>query len=151
MLSIAGPIHSTNEQRARRPRRGAGRLLVLVMTAAAVGATFNGAGCRDPHRGLLEATRAATEKALDAWQKRETRGAGELPAGGVVFHDEDAQIGATLLSGKIVRVYMDPDQTARAAVELTLQFADGKSETKNVTYQVVEKDGKMVIARDPFS
>ena len=151
MPPTAGSIQFTSERTGRRARRGAARMLVFMALTTAVAAIVGGSGCRDPHRGLLEATRVATEKALDAWQKRETRGGGELTSGGVVFHDEDAQIGATLLSGKIVRVYMDPDQTARAAVELSLQFADGKSETKNVTYQVVEKDGKMVIARDPFS
>ena len=69
----------------------------------------------------------------------------------VEFFDEDRQTGAKLIEYQLLAVYIDPDQTARCSVELSLQRTNGVAEKINVTYQVVSKEQKVVIARDPFS
>jgi hypothetical protein len=56
-----------------------------------------------------------------------------------------------LLEFQITKTYMETDGTARCAVSLMVQHGEKSPERRQVTYQVVTKDNKTVIARDPFS
>lgn len=109
-------------------------------------------GCRRSDELFrCEAATKSVEAALAAWRQRLVAEAAVIHQGEVELHDEDAQQGAQLISGSVVRSYIDPDQTVRCVARLVIKQADGRQQTKEITYQVVVRDGKTIIAPDPFS
>lgn len=127
----------------------------LPAIAVVVMATITGCGKSDDAQKMATA-KESTEAAMNAWKQEQPPpttpaivvNVGSTP---VEFFDEDRQAGAKLIEYQLLAVYIDPDQTARCSVELNLQRTNGVTEKINVTYQVVLKDQKVVIARDPFS
>ena len=127
----------------------------LYAVAVLLIATVAGCGKSDDAQKMATA-KESTEAAMNAWKQEQPPpttpaivvNVGTTP---VEFFDEDRQAGAKLIEYQLLAVYIDPDQTARCSVELSLQRTNGVAEKINVTYQVVSKEQKVVIARDPFS
>ncbi|MFM2096549.1 MAG: hypothetical protein RIS70_3673 [Planctomycetota bacterium] len=127
----------------------------LSAVAALLIATMAGCGKSDDAQKMATA-KESTEAAMNAWKQEQPPpttpaivvNVGSTP---VEFFDEDRQAGAKLIEYQLLAIYIDPDQTARCSVELNLQRTNGVAEKINVTYQVVSKEQKVVIARDPFS
>lgn len=129
-----------------------GRWLRLRWIAAVYLCPLLFAGCGDAgNEAALAAAQQSVRTALEAWQRGESPVALNAAPTAIEFFDDDWNRSARLLEFEIFQTYMETDRTPRCAVALSIQAGEQPQEKIQVTYQVVAKDGKVVIARDPFS
>ena len=89
--------------------------------------------------------------ALDSWQRGEKAAALKSGAAPIEFSEDHWERKARLIEYEISKTYAETDGTARYSVGLTVQYGNKPPERVQATYQIVNKDNKIVIARDPFS
>ncbi len=117
------------------------------------GLTFVGGGCGDggAQQKLLDDAQRSVEMSLDKWMQ------GEEPASllagppAIEFFDEDWNRSVELVEYTVHSTYLETNGTPRCAVDLTLKSGDRPPEQLRVTYEMVTKENRLVIARDPMS
>ena len=109
-------------------------------------------GCGDGGaQQKMDAAMQSVQASLDTWKRGEPVASLTTSATPIEFFDDDCERSARLVEFEIKKIYMETDGTARCAVGLVVQRGNKPPEQVQVTYQVVNKDNKTVIARDPFS
>lgn len=122
-----------------------------VVIASSLAVTVAGCGNGDAAK-QLDRAKQAVETALDAWQRADAAPALSVSSVPIEFFDDEREKAATLVNYEILQTYMETDGTPRCAVQLVVRRADQSSEEQfKVTYQIVTKDNKIIIGRDPFS
>lgn len=109
-------------------------------------------GCGDGGvQERLDLAKQTVQTALDTWKRGEQAAllkAGPTP---IEFFDDDWERAAKLIEYEIVKTYMETDGTPRCAVGLTVQYGKKPPAKVRATYQLVNKENRIVIGRDPFS
>jgi hypothetical protein len=108
-------------------------------------------GCNNTDGEQLDASTQLIQVAFEAWQRGEKASSLQSGSPSVQFHDDDWERSARLVEFKIVKTYMETDDTPRCAVEFSVQYGKKPPESRQATYQLVKKGDMTVIARDPFS
>jgi hypothetical protein len=121
-----------------------------VMLLGAVLFVFSGCGDGGAQQ-KMDAAMQSVRTSLDLWKRGERVGTLKTSPTPIEFFDDDCEKSARLVQFEIHKTYMETDGTARCSVGLVVQHGDKPPERVQVTYQVVTKDNKTVIARDPFS
>ncbi len=100
---------------------------------------------------LMDEAQRSVEMALDAWKR------GEKPASlltgpqAIEFFDDDWNRSVSLVEYLVHATYLETDGAPRCAVDLVLKTGDQPPENIRVTYEIVTKDNRLVIGRDPMS
>lgn len=121
-------------------------LILFLLTIACCGCGDGGA-----EQKLLDETQQSVERSLDEWKR------GREPASllngpqSIEFFDDDWNRSVSLVDYSVHATYLETDGTARCAVDLVLKEGDQPPETVRVTYEVVTKEDRLVIGRDPMS
>lgn len=120
----------------------------MLVSTAALGVC----GCGDGGaQQQVDAAAKSVQTSLETWKRGEPVASLKTSPTPIEFFDDDCERAAKLVAFEIKKTYMETDGTARCAVSLVVQHGAKPSEQVQVTYQVVTKDNKTVIARDPFS
>lgn len=135
-----------NEQKMGRTRLVAVCLLILFLSAL----MMPGCGNREAAK-QLELAKQSVTTSLDVWKRGEKAAALLAAPEPIEFFDDEWQRAGTLVDYQVQQVYMDPDGTPRCAVRLVIQHGSDAPEQLQLTYQIVTREKKTVIARDPFS
>lgn len=121
-------------------------LVATVLTLACCGCGDGGASQK-----ALDEARLSVETALDAWKR------GEKPASlltgprAIEFFDDDWNRSVSLVEYSVHSTYLETDGTPRCAVDLVLKNGDQPADKIRVTYEMANKDNRLVIGRDPMS
>jgi len=110
-------------------------------------------GCGDgsAQQKVLDEARTPVETALAAWKQGAKPASLLTGSQAIEFFDEDWNRSVSLVEYTVHTTYLDTDGTPRCAVDLVLKNADQPPEQVRVTYQMVTKENRLVIARDPMS
>jgi hypothetical protein len=121
-------------------------VVALLLTLACCGCGDGGA-----KQKLLDDAQRSVETSLEAWKR------GEKPASlldgphGIEFFDEDWNRSMSLVEYTVHATYLETDGTPRCAVDLVLKSGDQPPEQLRVTYEMVTKEQRLIIGRDPMS
>ncbi len=126
----------------RAARNGALFLLLLALFSC---------GCGGAKQKLLDDSQHAVETALDAWQRGDKPDSLLAGTEAIEFFDDDWNRSVTLVEYTIHQTYFETDGTPRCAVDLVLKHGTRQPEQVRVTYEMVNKEDRLVIARDPMS
>lgn len=69
----------------------------------------------------------------------------------IEFFDDDWNRSANLVEYSVQQTYYETNGTPRCAVDLVIKVGEQPPEQVRVTYEMVNKEGRLVIARDPMS
>ncbi len=122
------------------------RLVLLAWTVVCCGCGDGGA-----QQKLMDDAQKSVETALDVWRS------GEKPASlltgpqAIEFFDDDWNRSVKLVDYSIHLTYLETDGTPRCAVDLVLKTGNKPPESVRVTYEMANKEDRLVIARDPMS
>lgn len=108
-------------------------------------------GCsQDRSQESLVLAQKSVQVALDTWKRGDpvtTLKTGAVP---IEFFDDDWQRSARLVAYEVKSTYTETDGTPRCAVNLQVQYGASTAQQVQVTYQVINKDQTIMIARNPF-
>ena len=122
------------------------RVVLLVWIVACCGCGDGGA-----QQNLMEEAQASVEAALDVWRSGEKPASLLTGSRPVEFFDDDWNRSVKLVDFSVHTTYLETDGTPRCAVDLVLKKGDQPPETVRVIYEMVNKDNRLVIGRDPMS
>jgi hypothetical protein len=121
-------------------------LLMFVVALSCIGC-----GNTSARQKLMDEAQQSVEAGLEAWKRGEKPASLLSLAQAIEFFDEDWNRSVTLVDYKVQQAYLERDGTPRCAVELTLQVGAKPPKQTRVTYELVKKEDRLVIARDPMS
>jgi len=121
-------------------------LVSFVLTLACCGCGDGGT-----QQKLLDDTQQSVATALNAWKRGETPASLLAGPEGIEFFDEDWNRSVSLVEYTVSATYLETDSTPRCAVDLVLKTGDRPPQQVQVTYEIVTKENRVVIARDPMS
>lgn len=114
---------------------------------------FACSGCGDggARQKLLDDTRRSVETALDTWKRGEQPAALLASPQAIEFFDEDWNRAVSLVEYTVHQTYTETDGTPRCAVDLVLKSGNEPPKQIRVTYEMVNKENRRIIGRDPMS
>ena len=121
-------------------------LVALALTLACCGC-----GASKAEREQLDGIQQAVETALGAWKLGEKPESLLTAAQAIEFFDEDWNQSVSLVEYAVHQTYFETDGTPRCAVDLVLKAGDRPPTQLRVTYEMANKNNRLVIARDPMS
>lgn len=121
-------------------------LVALALTLASCGC-----GEGRAKQQLLNGAQQSVERALGAWKRGEKPESLLAAAQAIEFFDEDWNRSVSLVEYTVHQTYFETDGTPRCAVDLVLKVGDQPPAQIRVTYEMVNKENRLVIARDPMS
>ncbi|MBM3999028.1 MAG: hypothetical protein FJ297_05700 [Planctomycetes bacterium] len=110
-------------------------------------------GCGDGRakQRILDEARNSVEKSLELWKRGEKPAAAMAGPQPIEFFDEDWNRATKLVDYSVRHTYLENDGTPRCAVDLFLKSGDRPTEQVRATYEMANKEGRLVISRDPMS
>ncbi len=128
------------------------RCAVWIPALVSVVFTVICCGCGDGGaQQQLDEAQVSVETALNSW-KRGEKPASLLASSPVIeFFDDDWNQSVSLVDYSVHQTYFETDGTPRCAVDLSLKTGDQPPRQLRVTYEMVTKENRLVIARDPMS
>lgn len=123
------------------------RILVLPVLAL----TFSGCGDGGAQQKMLDDAQRSVETSLNVWKRGDKPESLLAGPQAIEFFDEDWNRSVSLVEYTIHSTYLETNGTPRCAVDLTLKTGDQPPEQLRVTYEMVTRENRLVIARDPMS
>lgn len=110
-------------------------------------------GCGDggAQQKMMDEAQQSVETALETWKRGEKPEVLLAGAPSIEFFDDDWNRSVSLVEYTVQQTYLETDGTPRCAVNLVLKTGDRPPEQVLVTYEMVTKENRLVIARDPMS
>lgn len=110
-------------------------------------------GCGDGgvQQKLLDQAQQSVETSLDTWKRGEQPASLLAGSQAIEFFDDDWNRSVSLVEYTVHSTYLETDGTPRCAVDLVLKTGDQPPEQVRVTYEMVTKENRLIIARDPMS